>query len=188
MLFPLPNTLPGFLCWVNYYYYYFFFAVLCGLNKGLYSQSYSFPSSHVQMWELGHKESWVPKNWCFRTVVLEKTLESPLDYSEINPVNPRGNQPWIFLKGLMLKLKLLILWPPDAKSWLIWKDLDVGKDRRREKGTTEDEMVRWYHELNDMSLSKLWEMVKDREAWHTAVHGVTNSWTWLSDWMTTNCS
>ena len=108
-----------------------------------------FPS-HVWTWELDYKERWAQKNWCFGTVVLEKTLESPLDCKEIQPVHPRGNQSWVFsLEGLMLKLKLPILWPPDVKSWLIWKDPDAGKDwGQEEKGTTEDEMVGWHHQLN----------------------------------------
>ena len=107
-------------------------------NKGLSSQSYG----HVWMWELDHKESWMPKNWCFWTVVLEKTLESPLDYKEIQPVHPKGNQSWIFIGRTDAEAATLILWPPDAKNWLIWKDPDDGKDwRREEKGMTEDEMV-----------------------------------------------
>ena len=113
----------------------------------IHSQSYGFPSSHVQMWELDHKESWVLKNWCFWTVVLEKILESPLDSKEIKPVNPKGNQPWIFIERA--DAEALILWPPDAKSWLIGKDPDAGEDwRQKEKGVTEDEMVRWHHWLN----------------------------------------
>ena len=117
-------------------------------DKGASSQSYSFSSSHVWIWELSHKESWALKNWCFETVVWEKTLESPLDCKEIQPVHPKGNQSWIVMEGLMLKLKLQ-LWPPDAKSWLIWKDPDAGKDwRREEKGKTEDEMVGWRHRLD----------------------------------------
>ena len=112
-------------------------------NIGPSSQSYGFSSSHVLMWELDYKESWALKNWCCWTVALEKTLESPLDSKEIKPVNPKGNQSWIFMEGLMLKLKL---WPPDAKNWLIRKDLDAGQDwRQEEKGTTEDEMVGWHH-------------------------------------------
>ena len=115
-------------------------------NKGPSSQSYSFSSSHVWMWELDHKEGWAPKNWCFWTVVLEKTLESPLDCKEIQPVHPKGNQFWIFFAGTDAKAKAPILWPPDAKSWLTGKDPDAGKDWRcEEKGTTEDEMVRWHH-------------------------------------------
>ena len=104
-----------------------------------------FSSSHVWMWELDYKESWLPKNWCFWTVVLEKTLESPLDCKEIQAVNPKGNQSWIFIGRTDVEAETPILWPPDAKSWLIWKDPDAGEDWRREKGTTEDEMVGWQH-------------------------------------------
>ena len=108
-------------------------------NKGLSSQSYDFSSSHVWMWELDHKESWVPKNWCFWTVVLEKTLESPLNCKEIEPVNPKGNQSWTFIGRTDAEAEALILWPPDAKNWLIGKDLDAGKDwGQEEKGTTKD--------------------------------------------------
>ena len=117
-------------------------------NKGLCSQGYGFSSSHVWMWELHYKESWVPKNWCFWTVVLGKTLESPLDCKEIQPVHPKGNQSlgdhwrdWCWSWNL-------ILWPPDAESWLIWKDPDAGKDWGQEKGTTEAEMVGWCHRNN----------------------------------------
>ena len=117
-------------------------------NKGPSSQSYGFSSSQVRMWELDYNESWVPKNWCFWTVVLEKTLESPLDCKEIKPVNPKEISPECSLEGLMLKLKL-ILWPPDAENWLTGKDPDAGKDwSQEEKGTTKDEMVGWHHWLN----------------------------------------
>ena len=122
-------------------------------NKGPYSQSYGFSSNHVWMWELDYKESWVLKNWCFWTVVLEKTLESPLDCKEIQPVHPKGDQPWDFLEGLMLKLKLQYFakfsHALHAKSWLIGKDSDAGRDwGQEEKGTTEDEMAGWHHRLN----------------------------------------
>ena len=118
-------------------------------DKGLYSQSYGFSSSHVRMWDLDHKESWAPKNWCFWTVVLEKTLESPLDCKEIQPVHPRGNQSWIFIGRTDAEAKTPILWPPDVKNWLIGKDPDAGKDwRQEEKGITEDEMVGWHHWLS----------------------------------------
>ena len=100
------------------------------------------------MWELDYKENWVPKNWCFWTVVLEKTLESPLDCKEIQPVHPKGDQPWIFIGRTDVEAETPILWPPDAKSWLFWKDPDVGKDWRQEEERTEDEMVRWYNWLN----------------------------------------
>ena len=102
-------------------------------NKGPSSQSYGFPSSHVWMWELDCEESWAPKNWSFWTVVLEKTLESPLDCKEIKPVNPKGNQLWIFIGRTESEAKVPIFLPPDAKNWLIWKDPDAGKDWRREK-------------------------------------------------------
>ena len=118
-------------------------------DKGLYSQSYGLCSSHVWMWELDHKESWGPNNWCFCTVVLEKTLESPLDYKEIQPFNPKGNQSWIFIGRTDVAAETPILWPPDAKNWLTGKDPDAGKDWRwKEKGITEDEMVGWHHRLN----------------------------------------
>ena len=101
------------------------------------------------MWELDYKESWAPKNWCFWTVVLEKTLESPLDCKEIQPVHPKGNQSWVFISRTDSEAETPILWPPDAKSWLIWKDPDAGKDwGQEEKGMTEDEMVGWHHWLN----------------------------------------
>ena len=101
------------------------------------------------MWELDYKESWELKNWCFWTVLLKKTLESPLDSREIQPVHPKGNQSWIFLDRTDAEAESPILWPPDVKSWLIWKDPDAGKDWRQEdKGTTEDEMAGWHHWLN----------------------------------------
>ena len=116
------------------------------VDKGLYSQSCSFSSSHVRVWELDHKESWVLKNWCFRIVVLKKILESPLDSREIKPVNPKGNQSWIFFGRTDAEAEASIIWPPDVKDWLIWKDADAGKDWRQDKkGTTEDEMVGWHH-------------------------------------------
>ena len=112
-------------------------------------QSYDFSSGHVWMWELDYKESWAPKNWYFWAVVLEKTLESPLDCKEIQPVHPKGNQSWIFIGRTDAEAETPILWSPDAKNWLFGKDPDVGKGwRQEEKGTTEDEMVRWPHRLN----------------------------------------
>ena len=118
-------------------------------NKGPSSQSYSFSSSHVWRWELDYKESWVLKNWCFWTVVLEKTLESPLDSKVIQLVYPKGNQSWIFLGKTDAEAETPILWPPEVKKRLIGKDPDAGKDwRQEEKGTTEDEMVEWHHRLD----------------------------------------
>ena len=118
-------------------------------NKGPSRQSYGFSRSHVWRWELDYKGSWAQKNWCFWTVVLEKTLETPLDCKEIQPVHPKGNQSWMFIGRTDVEAETPILWPPDAKSWLIWKDPDAGKDWRwEEKGMTEDEMVGWHHQLN----------------------------------------
>ena len=118
-------------------------------KKGLSSQNYGFSSSYVCTWELDYKESSLLKNWCFWTVVLEKTLESPLDCKKIQPVHPKGNQSWIFIGRTDAEVETPILWPPDAKNWLIWKDPDAGKDWRwEEKGTTEDEIVGWHHQLN----------------------------------------
>ena len=113
------------------------------------SQSYGFSSSHAWMWELDRKEGWTEKNWCFQTVMLEKTFESPLDCKEIKLVNPKGNQPWVFFGRTDAEAKAPILWPPDTNSWLIGKDPNAGKDWEQEEiGTTEDEMVEWYHWLN----------------------------------------
>ena len=118
-------------------------------NKGPSCQSYGFSSSHIWLWKVDHKEGRAPKNWCFWTVVLEKTIESPLDSKDIKPFNPKGNQPWIFIGRTDADAKTLILWPSVAKSWLLGKDPDAGKDWRREdKGMTEVEMAGWHHWLN----------------------------------------
>ena len=131
------------------------------------------------------KEGRMPKNWCRWTVVLEKTPESPLD-SKNNQVNPKGNESWIVIGRTDAEAEALTPWPPHVKSWLVRKDPVAGKDwRQQEKGMTGDEMVGWHYWLLWHELSKLWEMVTDREAWHTAVHGVTKSQTWLNDWTTT---
>ena len=118
-------------------------------NKSLSSQSYGFSSTHVWMWELDYKESWAQMSWCFWTVVLEKTLESPWDFKEIQPVHPKGNQSWIFFGRTDAEAEAPILWPPDAKNWFTGKDCDAGKDwRQEEKGRTEDETVRWHHRFH----------------------------------------
>ena len=117
-------------------------------NKSPSSRGCGFSSGHVWMWELDYKESWALKNWCFWTVVLEKTLESPLNCKEIQPVHPKGDQSWIFIGRTDVEAETPVLWPSDAKSWLIGKDLDAGKDWRWAKGATEDETVSWHHWLN----------------------------------------
>ena len=153
-------------------------------DKGPYSQNYGFSSSHVWMWDLNHKESWAPNNLCFLTVVLGKTPESPLDCKKIKPVNPKGNQPWIFIGRSDAEAP--ILWPPDVKSWPIWKDPDAGKDwGQEEKGTTEDEMVGWHHWLDGREFEQALGVDNGQGAWCAAVQGVTKSLTWLSHWTTT---
>ena len=120
-------------------------------------------------------------------MVLEKPLESPLDCKEIQPVHPKGDQSWVFIGGTDDEAETLILWPPNTKNWLIWKDPDAGKDwGQEEKGMTEDEIVDPITDTMDMCLGGLRELVMDREAWRTAVHGVANSLTWLSDWTELN--
>ena len=136
------------------------------VHKGPSSQGYGFSSGHVWMWKLDAKESWVLKNWCFWTVVLEKILESPLDCKEIQLVHPKGDQFWVFIGRNDAEAETPILWPPDTKSWLIWKDPDAGKDWGQEKGTTEDEMVGWH------PTQWTWVWVDSGSWWWTGKPGV----------------
>ena len=134
------------------------------------------------MWELDCEENWAPKNWCFWTVVLEKTLESPLDCKEIQPVHPKGDQSWVFIGGTDAEAETPILWPLCVKCWLIGKDPDAGRDwGQEEKGTTEDEMAGWHHWLDGRESQWTPELVMDREASRAVIHGVSKSRTQFSD-------
>ena len=144
----------------------------CFADKGPSSQSYGFSCSQVPMWELDHKEGWAWKKWCFWTVVLEKTLQRPLDSNEIKPVNPKGNKPWIFIGRT--DVEALIFWPSDGKSQLIGKDPDAGKDwGQEEKEMTEDEMVGWHHWLSGHESEETPGDSKGQGDWHATVYGVS---------------
>ena len=145
------------------------------------------PSGHVGMWELNYKESWALKDWCFWTVVLEKTLESPLNCKEVQSVHPKGNQSWVLIGRTDVEAKTPILWPPDAKSWLIWKDPDPGKDwGQEEKGITEDEMVGWHYWLNGHEFGQTLQVGDAQGGLCAAVHGVAKNQIRLSDWTKLN--
>ena len=151
------------------------------MPTGLCSQSCGFSSSHVWMWQLDHKENWVLKNWCFLTVMLVKTLESHLDSKEIQPVNSKGNQSWIFIGRTDAEAETAVFWPPDVKNQLIGKALMLGKiEGRGRKGWLRMRQLDGIIDSMGVSLSKVQETVMDREAWHVAVHGVKKSQTWMS--------
>ena len=151
------------------------------VNKGPSSQGYGFPSDHVWMWELDYKERWVEKNWYFCTVVLEKTLESPLDCKEIQPVHPKGDQSWVFIGRTDVEAETPTLWPPDVKSWLIWKDPDAGKDWGQEEKGTRQRWDDWIASPTQWT----WVWVNSRSWWWTGRPGMLQSMglqsqTWLN--------
>ena len=153
-------------------------------NKVRVVKAVVFPV-YVRLWELDHKEGWVLKNWCFQIVVLDKTLENPLDSREIRPVNSKGSQSWIFTRRTDAEAEAATLGPPDGKNWLIGKDPDARKDYgQEEKGTTEGKIVGWRHWLDGHEFEQAPGDGKDGESWHAAVHAVANSQMWVNDWTT----
>ena len=146
------------------------------------SQGYGFSSGHVWMWELDCEEGWVSKNWCFWTVVLEKTLESPLDCQKIKSVNPKRNQSWIFIRRTDTEVEAPIFWSSDANNWFIGKDPDAGKDwRQEEKGMAKEEMVGWHHRLDWHEFEQASGVGDGQGSLAFSVHGITKNWAWLSD-------
>ena len=153
------------------------------VNNGLCGQGYNLFSSHGRLWELHLSEGRESKNWCFGTVVLEKTLESPLHWKEIQPLHCKQNQSWIFIGMTDAEAEAPILWPPDANSWLTGKEPDAREDwQQKDKRVTEDEMVEWHHWCNERELGQTPGDGEGQEAWHARVHGVGKNWTRLSDW------
>ena len=154
-------------------------------DKGRYSQGCGVLSGHIRLWEPDRKEDRTPKNWCLRTIVLEKTPEGPLESKEIKPGNLKGNQPWILVARTDDEAEAPVFWSSDANRWLIGKVPDAGQDSGQQNRASEDEIAGQHYQCMDMNLGKHWEMVRDREAWGAPVHWVAKSWIRLSDWTTT---